>query len=700
MTRRLLPVLLLASASLLRGAAPILPTITASRTEITDAGTVFTGNARLNYDGALLLADQISFDPKTQVARAVGRVSLTRANQRLLADELTYNLETRGYTVKNLRFGQDPIYVTGSGLDADPDKVVIHDAIVTFSEPGLFTPSLRAGTVTYIPGNSVRAESARVGIGPIRPIPVPVFNQSLDDPLISHMSARVGYDSTLGGSLDLGLLAPFTRSVKLGGDLSIYTKRGVMFGPAASYKFEDASNSIVGSLRSGYIRDSGSDRGLDIVLDPVPANRGFVAWDHYQTVGDRVTIVGQLNYWSDSEVTRDFRDREFEDVQTPDNFLETYYTGENYIVSAFGRFQPNDYHVVQRRLPEIRFDGLPVDVGAGIYHRVNASIAALEDNSLPTTDDVLNRVDVYYGLTRPFSPREWLSIKPVAGGRFTYYDRALGGRDDYSRLLGEIGFDADLQASSTYNYKNERWGIDGLRHLVKPYISYRAVGNADKGRAYIPRIDRTAFSTYLQPLGLGDRRDIDTLDKTNTVRLGVANVLQTRDTAYGSRNLVELNTATDWRINPPSGEDHLAVLQNELVVTPADWLRFDIYANIAPEDFKLRELNTGVTFQDAGVWSARVGTDFLADDASLFPPAGITGIHEYSLNLSYVINEAYEALLHIRYDADGGSFSRQSFGIRQNIRNLWFITYVLTFRKGDSRAASTSFGVSVELASF
>lgn len=699
MTRRLLPVLLIASATLLRGAIS-LPEITASRTDITDAGTVFTGNARLTYDGALLIADRISYDPKTQVARAVGHASLTRGTQRLLADELTYNLTDRSYTVKNMRLGQDPLYVSGSSLDGSTDKVVVHDATVTFSEPWAFAPTLRAGTVTYIPGSSVSGESARIGIGPITPIPVPIYDQSVNDPLISHMSARAGFSSRLGAYVELGLLAPFTPSVKLGGDLGVYTKRGVMFGPAGDYKFNSADQTIRGSLRSGYIQDGG-DRGTDILGDPVPQNRGFVSWDHYQTSGDHLTLLGDVNYWSDSEVMRDFREDEFRDVQTPDNFVEGYYTGDNYVVSAFTRFQPNDYHVVQRRLPEIRFDGLPVDAGSGVYHRVNASFAALEDHSQSMLADTVNRVDAYYGLTRPFTPREWFSFKPVAGARVTYYDRALGGRDDYTRVLGEVGFDSDLQASSTYDFKSERWKIDGLRHLVKPYVSYRAIGDADRGQPYIPAIDRTAFSTYLQPLGLGDRRDIDTLGKSNTLRLGVDNALQTRDPVHGSRNLAELNVATDWRFDRNPGQDRFSAIQTELALTPIHWLRFDAYANVTPDDQTLRELNTGVTFQDAGVWSVRVGTDFLkSDPTATLPAGGVVGIQEYSLDLRYFLNEAYEALIQLRYDSRLSRFSRQSLGLRQNIRNLWFIDYVLTFREGDSRAGSTGFSVNVELANF
>ncbi len=700
MTRRLLPVLLLASATFLR-AAPALPEITASRTEITEEATVFTGNARLTYDDAVIIADQISYDPKTQVAHAIGRVSLTRGPQRLLSDELTYNLNSRAYTVKNLRFGQDPVYITGSGLDGDPTKVVIHDAIVTFSEPGLLAPTMRANTVTYFPGGNIQSKNAYLGIGPLPLIPVPIYDQTVNDPLLSRLKVHAGFSSRLGGELELGLLVPFTKNLELGGDLDVYTKRGVLFGPGAVYKSDSAEQSYRGSLRTGFIRDYG-DRGNDILGSAIPANRGFVSWEHYQTAGENITLLGQVNYWSDSDVVRDFREREFLEVQTPDNFFEGYRTGENYVVSAFTRFQPNDYHVVQRRLPEFRFDGLPVEVGGGIYHRVNASIAALEDKSLPALSDPVNRVDAYYALTRPFTPREWLSIKPVAGTRFTYYDNAVGGRDDYTRALGEVGFDADLQASSTYNYQNERWKIDGLRHLVKPYVAYRVIGDADKGQAYIPTIDRTAFTTHLQPLGLGDRRDIDTLEKTNTLRLGFDNILQTRDPAYGSRNLAELNVASDWRFDRAAGQNRFSAIQTQLALTPVNWFSFDTYANIDPSDLTVREVNTGVTFRDAGVWSFSVSTDFLkSDPTATLPAGGVDGIQEYSADLRYFLNEAYEALVQLRYDTRLGSFSEQSFGLRQNIRNLWFIDYVLTFREGNRRGGGTTgFGVNVELANF
>ena len=727
MTRRYLPVLLFISASLLRGAVG-LPQITASHTDITDAGTVFTGNARLDYDGAILLADQITYDPKTQIAHAIGRVSFTRGPQtptasrttnprdhtkslahttpqRMLADELTYNLTDRTYTVRNVRLGLDPIYISGNNVEGGPDKIVIHDATVSLTEPSSISPSLRASTVTYIPGDQIQAKSARVGVGSVPLIPMPVFNQSVNDPLLNHVKARVGYGSRLGGELELGLLAPFNRTVKLGGDLDLYTSRGVMFGPAAAYDLDNADTTVHSSLRSGFINDNGN-RGKDFLGKPIPANRDFIEWEHHQTIGEHVTLIGQVNYWSDSEVTRDFRPKEFDQVQTPDNFFESYYTGDNYVLSAFTRFQPNDYHVVQRRLPEVRFDGLPVDAGSGVYHRVNASVAVLEDTSLTAPTNTVNQVDrfdTYYGLTRPITPTEWFSIKPVAGTRFTYYDRAQAAHSDYARGLAEVGFDADLQASSTYDYKNERWDIDGLRHLVKPYLSYRDIGNADQGsRTAIPQIDRTAFATGLQPLGLADRRDIDTLDKTNTLRLGVNNALQTRDRTYASRNLAELDVAGDWRFDRTTGQDTFSAIQSQLSLTPVKWFSYDLYANVSPKDYSVEEINTGITFKDAGVWSVRISTNVMESSttsASTLPNT-LGGIGEYSLETHYFINEVYESILRLRYDELGSRFTYKGITVRQSIRRLWFINYELAFTEGDSRASSTSLKVSVELANF
>jgi LPS-assembly protein len=685
----------------------VLPKISAPHSSTTETETVFTGGARLTYDNLLLLADEIRYSPKTQVAHAIGNVSMTRGTQRMLADEMTYNLTDKTYTVKNVRAGTPPYYISGSAVEGGPTSVIIHDATLTFSDPSILTPTLKADSLNYIPGDSVQTKNAQVGVGPFRPIPVPSYKQSVQDPIFSHMTAKAGFGSKMGAYVELGLLAPVTPSLKLGGDLGIYSSRGVLIGPGMEYKSTTGDQTVRGKLTTGYINDQG-DRDNDVLRNPIPADRDFVSWEHYQTIGEHLSLLGNVNYWSDSYVVRDFRPEEYKNVQNPDNFFEGTYTQDSYVLSAFTRFQPNNYEAVQQRLPEVRFDGLPIEMGSGIYHRFNASFAVLRDAE-PTNAIVAgptltsDRLDAYYSLTRPFTPREWLSVKPVVGARFTYYDQAQAGRDNYSRMLGEIGFDAELHGNATYDYKNERWGIDGLRHEVTPYVSYRYIPEASKGQRYIPPIDRDTFATYLQPLGLGDRRDIDTLKNTTTLRLGLDNVLQTRDKNYGSRNLVDLNMATDWSLDP-QGAARFSAIQTQLLVTPANWVQFDLYQNVTPDDMRLRELNMGVTFRDAKVWSLRLGSDYLEKTTyqsyATALPLPINGLQQYTAELHYFLNEVYEAITMVAYDSQRGQFTRQDYGLRQNIRNVWFISYLLAFSEGDTRESSVGFSVRIELAKF
>ncbi len=689
--RRFFSVLLIATAVLAHAAIDWLPglKIGGDRSETNATETVFIGNTHLTYEDVLLLADELHYNYTTQVVVARGNVSLTRGTQRLLADEITYHLTARSYSVKGLRLGDSPLYVSGSGLVGDTSAVTIHDAQLFYSEPGPWTPSLRADSLTYTPGKMVRADNARLGFGAFKFLPLPTFNQSVKDPLFELLSIRVGYRSSLGAFADVGLLAPVAPDLKLGGDLGFYSNRGLLYGPEASYKVDEPGLSVADRLRTGFINDYGS-RLTDILGRPIRPNRGFVEWDHHEQIGDQVTITGELNYWSDSEVLRDFRPADFFPVQTPDSFLEATYAGQNVILSAFVRADPTNFVDVEQRLPEVRADLLPTAMGAGFYERGSASVAVLRE-APPVTGPTLNsdRADAVYEVSRPFRARDWFAFTPVAGGRVTYYDQALGGRSDYTRVLGEVGADAELQASATYDYKNAIWGIDGLRHLVTPTLSYRYIPAAASGTPFIPAIDRQVYSTYLQPLDLADQRNIDQLTNTNILRLGVDNTLQTRDPKYGSRDLATLNLAADWLLSRKPGQRAFSTVQSEFAVMPANWLRLDVFSRIDPQTGGLREFNTSLKLHDGNAWSVTVGTNYLQGQLS-----------EDALEGRYRLNEVYEALARVYYDEHQHRFVENSYGLSQNLGNVWRVRYLMSFYQGPRREGSFGFNIEIELAKF
>ncbi len=691
--RRLLICLFLAAVPLTRAQVERMANsdLTA-RTVTTDYATnemVFSGEARLSDGETLLEADEIRYQFTTGVAVATGHVRFTRAAQRILADRITYRRLDRSFTMSGVRMGHYPFFVTGTAAEGTADKITVTDATVSVREPGPFQPTLKAEKLTYASNQEISTEQAHLGVGSMQPISLPKFSHRLNLPLISYISATAGYRASLGLFGEMGLHVPIADDTKFGGTLGVYTQRGIMVGPSGHYEMERDGREISGDLKSGFINDHG-EKLTDVLGQTVPEERGYVQWWHAQDLTDRLKLTAQLNYWKDSEVLRDFKPREFFAVQEPDNYVESIYRGNNYFVSAFTRFQPNTYHRVQERLPEVRFDLLPQSLGNGFYQRFSASVAALREDSLTGGPTLLSdRLDAYYAVTRSFTPREWLGITPVVGGRVTHYSRALGGRDDYTRTLGEVGFDAELRSSAVFNYKNDAWKIDGLRHLLTPRLSYRYVPNAERGRAYIPLIDRRTFMTYLPPIGLGDTRNLDDLRPTSTLRLGLDNTVQTRDATYGSRDLFVFNTALDLHFDREPGERQTSALHAALAFMPAPWLEFSLYQSVTPQEFTLQELNTGLTIRDGDAWALRFDTHFLRRQ-----------IEEYITSYQFRVNEVYEAVAKLHYDTRKRRFNEQAFGVRQNLHNTWIIEYLVTIYDGPRRESDFGFNIQVEALGF
>ena len=667
-----------------------LSALTTSLDPDTNAVT-FTGDARLINGNAVLEADEIRYFTGSNLAIATGNVRLTDGADRILAEKITFNRGDLSFTGKNVRAGRYPLYMSGDSVAGTVSEMTITNAQFSGLEPAFFHPSFSAKSLTYLMGEEVSADSPRVGFGDIRPLTLPQISQRLDVPLVSYISMRSGFRSSLGAYAEAQVHIPVGNGIKIGGLLGGYSARGIMAGPSGDYKIiHDDGREIIGNLDTGFIHDYG-DKFTDLLGRPVPENRGYAKWWHAQDITEDLRITAKLNYWCDSEILRDFRPRDFFDVQAPDNYLQAVYTGSNYLVTAFTRVAPNDFHRVQERLPEIHFDWLPQIIGNGIYERFQASFAALREDSLGNIGPTLrsNRLDSYYAVSKTFSHKDWFSFTPIVAGRVTHYSRATGGKGSYTRSLGEVGFDLSVRTSSVSDYQNKTWKINGIRHLFTPRLSYRYVTEADKGRAYIPSIDRLTFRTYLPPIGLGDTRNIDDLGPANVLRLGFDNTWQTRNPEYGSRDLLVFNLATDFHFDRLPGQRTASDIHNFIAFTAAPWLQFDVYQRVTPQEFTLQELNTSLSIFDGDAWSIRFSNHALRNE-----------IEEYILQTDVRLNEAYEVLAKLHYDTRKNRFNEQAYGLRQNLGNLWSLEYLVTIFDGPRRESDFGFSVAVEVIGF
>ncbi|MBQ9787484.1 MAG: LPS-assembly protein LptD [Lentisphaeria bacterium] len=128
---------------------------------------------------------------------------------------------------------------------------------------------------------------------------------------------------------------------------------------------------------------------------------------------------------------------------------------------------------------------------------------------------------------------------PQSSGEYTFtsYDDDGGSK---VRLAAELGFELSTKIHNTWqNIRSEFFQIDGLRHIMQPYVNYTFIPKPTLKRERIYCFD-----------------DIDRLTKQNFFRLGVINRLQTRS-GNSVKNLLTMENYMDIHLEKDDEfEDH------------------------------------------------------------------------------------------------------------------------------------------------
>ena len=680
---------------------------------------VARGDARLDFKNTRISADRITYYQKFGLADASGDVAIMKEGYRLIADRINYETEENIFSVDNLRTGLWPVYVSGDNAGGTIEHTTFKDITVYYGEPNFLTPSVSAHRMEYFneDGGTLKLGATTFKIGSIPLMVLPGYTHKLEVGSPFFIDTDFGTRSELGTYFQTTTLFFVNSWLRLGANLDVYTRRGVLAGPTAQYVYNSTTQTINGALSTSYLNDQ-YDSPNDVNGEPIDPSRGFVEWRHQHHIGQRINITAAASYWSDSEVTRDFRQDYFRENQQPDTFVEGVYAGDNYLFSAFGRFRPNEFQLIQERLPEIRFDLLPVPIfETGAYQRFSTSYVRLRedfDSVVPSIsqESKSDRFDLTYRLERPTPLNDWLSFTPLVGARVTHYENqefdpavfsTFGVNpgitptltdpvdDSYTRDLYEFGFDLEARAYATYSTINRTWDVNGLRHLLRPVLNYRYISDPGSEDEIAP-IDRTAFNLNRPLLNLSDLRNIDTISETHLARLGVENLFQTRAKDYGSRTLAALNFYQDIlfeRGTRYDGENEKAFHASwvELILTPAPWLKFDIASRFKTESAKLEELRSRAIITSGEIWEIGLSKDFLSDR-----------IDQFRVDFMYRVNERISLLTNARYDLETSQFTRTEIALATKLKNTWTIIYAIVFRQDAVREDDVQFSVRLNLA--
>ena len=651
--------------------------------------TIARGNATLTHQGLTVVADEIRYFAKQKKANAKGNTRLHYGNFRLVGRGLVYEVDSKRTTSEAFRLGFPPLFAEGDGFSGTIDKFTAEGVTIYFGEPSSVGLNIRAAQATVYPKDRIEAENVTFRIGKFPIFKLPRYRQSVES-LAVLLTAKLGYRDNLGAYFRTDSLFPLTENWRVGAVMDAYTARGFLIGPALEWRLREPDNQAIFQFESGFISDSGQ-RGQDLLSKPIDKDRYFITIRHWQEAGERFSVNASIHAWSDSEVVRDFRPDRFRDHQKPDNFVETVYRGEKFFLTGFVRFGPNNFQNIQERLPEIHFDWMPSPIlQTGIYQSLSASYMRLQEDAFNLqAERESDRLDFFYTLYQPIEVRPWLHLLPVASARATHYSNTLGNGGSFTRVMGELGLDAEILAHATWDYQNERLGIDGLRHLIKPVARWRYLPGGSRGRREIIPIDREVFSTSLPPISLANIRNIDDLSDLHVLRLGIENLLQTRDDEYGSRNLAELNFYQDILFSAEKGEDEWSYFFTQLNIHPFNWFSFGLYSKINTEQLTLEETRTRFRLSDGDIWQLSFETDNLQRQ-----------IEQYDIDFFYKFNERWAFRSRWRIDSRRNDLTEQIYAVRQRIANTWDIEYQLVFHQGSLREDDFGFNIRINLLSF
>jgi len=673
------------------------------------------GDVVVRYADATLRADQARFNTVTKEVWAQGDVRLYRDGQEWKAPTLYYNLATHAIKTDEAWGFFEPVYLHGRQLSQiASNHYTIAQATATTCDHDEPHYRFQATHADVYPGDRIVMHNCTFWLGnvPVLWIPAMVWSLTGDTPPVSlgiGSTSRWGFflltttDWRLNPNLDLAV------------SLDERTQRG--FAPGADLHYRFANDAITGSVRGYYINDADPHDTSDITAaKTLPINRYLSEWQHKQFFADDLSLTVDMNRQSDTDVYNDFFNREYSANREPDSVMDLTKRGENYTLSALVRPQLNRFYAEVERLPEVkwavnrtRLGQTPVfyegESSAGYYNNVvgssnyNANVAGTTGN--PSFTGSTMRVDTFHQLVCPLTFFDWLNVTPRAGGRYTYYERDVNSGADSAalkRLAADLGTEMSFKVTRMWtDAHSDRLGIDGLRHILEPFLDYQWVPAPTVATTNIFQFDtvrsitlnngETFPVTRYMPLEFPANGALDALDRENVVRFGLRQRLQTRRDNQ-PWDLLEVTAWTDFHFERTTGETDFSNIYGNMTVRPTTWLTLDAFTRYDIQKTVVQEFNTDARISNGDRWAVGLGTRYLRDDSNLV-----------SVDLSYRLTRHWVAQMFQRFDMQDGQWQEQDYVLRQELHD-WYISYGFRYRSQLVGRDEKAFYFSVTLKAF
>ena len=645
-----------------------------------DGGIAYADdNVVLGYREIRIYCDHAQYDTETRDVVAEGNVRIYRDGRLFVADRVIYNLESKVLNAAEVSGDSLPFRFHGESLGTlGPKAYFVKNGVFTTSDSSKPDYTLRARTIRVYSQDHVVLSNVRLYIGQTPVFWFPYIYQSLDKE--QAFTITPGYNSTWGGYLLGSYTFPLSEHVHGKVRLDLLLDRGVGLGFEAGWGSGKGEKDW-GRFKAYSIEDSNAGiNKTGLKREAIDPGRFRVSFQDRTYLTEDIYFTADINRLSDARYLQDFESSEFRHNPNPDNMVALTKWNENYVATLLARENLNEDHFDQtERLPEFSIEGKrsPIFKSPVFWENVS-SVGFLKRNF--AGDSLLNdystfRADTFQQLTMPETFGGWLSFVPRIGARATYYTQT--GSYDSSGVLrkgGSVlrpGFNAGFESSFKFSREFESvqsrmWGLDGLRHIVQPYLNY-SYNYTGKDPAGILQFDRLNPSTELTPIDFPQFNSVDTIDSWNILRVGVRNRLQTRRND-STINWLELDTFVDANFEHPKFGAQImddggtfSNLVNRLRWNPLPWMYMQVDAQLPLFDRGFTQVNTNLGLMVNENVQLNIGHRYIADNAFFFD--------SNFLNLGgYVrLNDNWGVSVREQYEIQTSTLDTQSYELHRDL---------------------------------
>jgi lipopolysaccharide assembly outer membrane protein LptD (OstA) len=715
-----------------------------SPVEITaDGNTRFEGgvaiaedNVQIHYGEYSIFADYAEYNPDTRDVLLLGNIRLYTPSEVLTSQRALFNLETKQMRSLEIAGARPPLFFRAFSFQApSPREFRISDGVATTDDSSMPDFRVRSRSIRVYTDSRVVFVNSTLFVGETPVFWFPYLWANINN---SGFEFLPGYDSRWGAFLLSAYSFPLGEgdAVVAKARLDVRSEFGLALGGELKFKYGKNDRSY-GDFLGYYAFD---DHTTTLTAPGEPSEdvetdgRYRVTFKHRLFLTDDIYATADVNLLSDVDFLEDYFPNEFRIDPQPDTYVSVTKWDEFYTLTLLGRFQINDFQDVTERLPELAFDfkqhqlfGLPVNFDgetsiAGL-RRAFSDESAFGEQGLSDYDAF--RFDSFNQVSLPTQLFGWLNITPRAGLRLTYYsesgsfftneqnpvqeldpdtgevvtvfnpvrtepsplnaptsDFESGG--SVFRPVVNLGVEVSTKLSRSYERIQSRWlGLDGLRHVMQPYMNFSYVYNLGPGPEDILQFDRVQQTTQLLPLDFPQFTAIDSIDTWAIMRFGLRNRLQTRRDGRTYQWLT-LDTFFDANFDNPYSDTDASNLFNVARFRPVEWFFIDVSSQIPLDAQGFTELGTRFYWMPNPALSMSVGNryidgnDFFSDNSQV------------DFSFYWRINSNWAVSLYEQYEFVSGVWQYQRYMVHRDLSS-WVASFGAQIR--DNEGGDTDIGV-------